>query len=255
MKQFMLTPAAGKRLIAKAIAAHPDIKKVLATSTLAIIAGTTNGYIAEEILVSLGSTEKFTRHNFFRGVTLPPPASRHAGKKISGESAFPGDVIIVNGQWQKGKTILDVADKLGVGDVILKGANALDPVHKRAAIFIGHPQAGTIGASLPAVVGRRARLIIPIGLEKRIYGNLDEIAAKLNSADNEGFRYLPVPGEVFTEIEAITLLTGAVAELIGGGGIGDAEGCIWLGISGTDEQIGKTTKILQTVAAEPQFEI
>jgi hypothetical protein len=31
---------------------HPDIKRVLGKGTLAIIAGTTNGYVAEEILKS-----------------------------------------------------------------------------------------------------------------------------------------------------------------------------------------------------------
>jgi hypothetical protein len=50
MKQVLLTTAAGKRLIGIALAAHPEIKRTLANGTLVIIAGTTNGYIAEEIV-------------------------------------------------------------------------------------------------------------------------------------------------------------------------------------------------------------
>ena len=50
MKQFLVTPCMGKRLIGKAMAIHPDIKSVLEKGTLVIIAGTTNGYVAEEIL-------------------------------------------------------------------------------------------------------------------------------------------------------------------------------------------------------------
>lgn len=50
MKQFTVTPAMGKRLIAKAMVVHPAVSKVLKKGTLVIIAGTTNGYAAEEIL-------------------------------------------------------------------------------------------------------------------------------------------------------------------------------------------------------------
>ena len=61
MYQFVLTPAAGKRLIAKALALHPAILKALRSHTIVIIAGTTNGYIAEEILLALGQEESFSK--------------------------------------------------------------------------------------------------------------------------------------------------------------------------------------------------
>ena len=111
--------------------------------------------------------------------------------------------------FQKGKTIFDVVDDLREGDVILKGANAVDLIQRRAAILIGDPKAGTIGVSLQAAVGRRVRLILPVGLEKRVYGNLDELAAKMNEPGTQGPRLLPVSGEIFTELDAIALLTGA----------------------------------------------
>ena len=44
----------GKRLIGKGMAIHPQVKDVLQKGTLVVIAGTTNGYVAEEILGSLG---------------------------------------------------------------------------------------------------------------------------------------------------------------------------------------------------------
>ena len=64
-------------------------------------------------------------------------------------------MVITKGVWEKGKTIADVIDSLKEGDVILKGANALDLARRQAAILIGHPKAGTIGLALPAIVGRR----------------------------------------------------------------------------------------------------
>ena len=137
---------------------------------------------------------------------------------IQDQSDFPGDVIIVNGIWQKGKTIFDVVDDLLEGDVILKGANALDLARRQAAIFVGHPRGGTIGAALQAVVGRRVRLILQVGLGKRVPSDLTELAVRLNAPGAKGPRLLPVLGEVFTEIDAVKLLTGAEAELVAAGG-------------------------------------
>ena len=103
----------------------------------------------------------------------------------------------------KGKTIFDVADSLQKGDVIIKGANAVNLDSMQAAVYIGHPKAGTISAVLQAVLGRRVEFYIPVGLEKRIYGDINSIAKKLNSVKATGLRYLPISGNIITELEAI----------------------------------------------------
>lgn len=41
MKQFLITPSMGKRLIAKTIANHPAARRALRNGTLVIVAGTT----------------------------------------------------------------------------------------------------------------------------------------------------------------------------------------------------------------------
>lgn len=163
--------------------------------------------------------------------------------------------MIVRGAWQKGKSIFDVADSLREGDVILKGANALDPAKKQAAVLIGHPRGGTTLTILPAVVGRRARLILPVGLEKRIAGDLMELAARLNGPGRSGFRLLPVPCEVFTEIEAIHLLTGAEAELVAGRGVGGAEGAVWMTLIGSEVEMRRAEGLMREVSAEKEFEL
>lgn len=171
------------------------------------------------------------------------------------EKEFPGDVIISKGSWQKGKTIFDVVDDLKEGDIILKGANALDISRRQAAILIGHPKAGTIGIALQAVAGRRVQLILPVGLEKRISGDLNALAEKLNAPGAHGPRMLPVPGLVFTEIDAITFLTGATAELVASGGVCGAEGGIWLAISGEKKQLETAVALIKSVRSEPAFEL
>ena len=253
MRQISITPAAGKRLIGKAIVKHAAVMTALKGGTVVIIAGTTNGYVAEELLTSIGQIQDFRRDRFFRGIVLPPSRPTAPSGRLPDESAFPGDVVIKDGVWQKGKTIFDVTDDLREGDVIMKGANTVDLIQRRAAILIGHPQAGTIGASLKAVVGRRVRLILPVGLEKRITGNIDELAAKLNEPGAKGPRLLPVPGDIFTELDAINLLTGAHAEVVAAGGVGGAEGSIWLALSGETSQENGALALLQSVAAEPAF--
>jgi hypothetical protein len=252
MKQFTITTSAGKRLIAKALALNPTTKCVLKKGTLVIIAGTTNGYIAEEVLKTQGE-KGFSRKHFFRGIILPPGGATTKEGRLTDESKFPGDVVITDGVWQKGKSIEDVVDSLKEGDVILKGANALDLERRQGAVLIGHPKAGTIALSLQAVAGRRVKLIVPVGLEKRIQGDLFGLAEKLNSPGADGYRLLPVPGQVFTEIDAIKQLTGADAEMVAAGGVCGAEGSILLAVTGTKAQEKAAEQVLASVASELPF--
>jgi len=126
---------------------------------------------------------------------------------------------------------------------------------KSLAILIGHPKGGTIAVALQAVIGRRVRLILPVGIEKRISGNLDEIALRLNASDASGPRFWPVPGEVITEIDAITILSGATAELVASGGVCGAEGSIWLAISGGTSKETCIKEIIASLLNEPSFEL
>ena len=248
MKQFVVTPAMGKRLIGRAVAAHPAVQAVLKKGTLVIIAGTTNGYVAEEVLAATNQEDGFSRRGFRRGAVTPPGGQM---PKID----FPGDVVLVDGLWHKGKTILDVVASLGDGDVILKGANAVDLCTMRAAVYIGHPEGGTIGVSIPAVVGRRVKLIVPVGLEKRVSCQVEDIAAKVNAPGSHGPRMLALPGEVVTELQAVNMLTGARAELLAGGGIYGAEGAVWLGISGGDSEVAAAGELMESLAGEGLCEV
>ncbi len=61
------------------------------------------------------------------------------------------------------------------------------------------------------------RLIIPVGLEKRVDSDLYALAETLNSPGANGYRLLPVPGRVFTEIAAVRQLTGLMLNCCGWG--------------------------------------
>ncbi len=247
LKQFCVTTSMGKRLIGRAMAQHADVKRVLEKGTLVIIAGTTNGYVAEEVLSALGISDGFTRIGFRRGVTVAPGAK-------AADAEFPGDVVIVDGVWQKGQTIYDAGESLREGDVVLKGANAFDP-RGHPAVQIGHPQGGTLLEALAAFIGRRVRLIVPVGLEKRVPGDILELAHRCNAPGADGPRLMPFAGEVFTEIDAIKLLTGADACLLAAGGIWGAEGSSWLGVSGTAEAVRAAGQLIRSLAGEPPCQV
>jgi hypothetical protein len=255
MIQTSITPAAGKRLIARSIFQHQAIKEALKSGTIVVAAGTTNGYVAEELLAACGDGSGFSRKRFFRGITLPPYQKITDSGRVPDESRFPGDVIIQKGIYVKGKTIFDVIDNLKEGDIILKGANAVDLMRKQAGVLIGDTKGGTIVAALQAVTGRRVRLILPVGLEKRVATDLNTIANLLNAPGAHGARMFPVPGEVVTEIEAIMMLTGASTELVAAGGVCGAEGTVWLAISGTPEQEEAARELLSEIRGEPNFQL
>jgi hypothetical protein len=218
--------------------------------TIVVVAGTTNGYVADELLKLKNQDSGFSERRFFRGISLPP---KYKPADEGDQSGFPGDVVLVKGKWDKGKTIYDVADSLNKGDIIIKGANAVNRKSKQAAVLIGHPKMGTAGAIVQAVIGRRVGLIIPVGLEKRVDGDIGEIAARLNSANADGPRYFPVSGNLITELEAVNMLTGAEAELVAGGGVCGAEGGYWLAVHGTDAQLQKADGLFAEVSEEPNF--
>ncbi len=242
MIQVRLTPAMGKRLIGKGMVAHPSIQRVLADGTLVIIAGSTNGYVAEEILASLGQDAEFARVGFRRGLTVPPGAA-------APEMAFPGDVVIRRGQLLEEGSIFKIKDELDQGDVVLKGGNAFD-ADGHAAVQIGSNVGGTALAAVSTVIGRRVELIVPIGLEKRVFGDIQELALLANDPAGEGPGYFPLPGRTFTELDAIKLLTGARATVIVGGGVYGAEGGVWLVVEGRDGALQHTKELIESLANE-----
>ncbi|MCQ8903635.1 MAG: hypothetical protein NQU42_06045 [Methanothrix sp.] len=253
MGQFVVTPAAGKRLIARAVAAHPAVLEAMRSGTVVIVAGTTNGYVAEELLELIGQRDGFSRHRFFRGITLPPWMKTSETGRLPDERDFPGDVVITRGEWMKGMTLFDVVDDLSEGDLIIKGANAIDLQRRQAAVLIGHPRGGTIVAALQAAVGRRVGLILPVGLEKRLDADLMDLSRRLNAQGSRGLRLLPVPGEIITEVDAIRMLTGAEAEIMAAGGVCGAEGSVWLHVHGEGEEAA--SELIRSIASEPAFDL
>jgi hypothetical protein len=244
-KSFVLTVAESKRLIARALKRHPAVLKALNQGIVAVAKGTTNSYIVEEL-----AGEGIHKPHYCTGVTRPSRAATEA------ETAdkLP-DLILRRNERQHGVSAIDVVGEMGPGDVFIKGANALNYDLRQAGILIGNPVGGTIGAVLGTVVARRVTLLIPVGLEKNIPGDIHEICRDLARAGEQGSgpTLWPVDGEIFTEIEAVQLLSGARAGLIGAGGIAGAEGSVRLSVWGTPDQVDRATGAVHDILGEPPF--
>ena len=56
-----------------------------------------------------------------------------------------------------------------------------------------------------------------------------------------------------TEVEALDVLAGVDAVHISSGGVGGAEGAVWLALYGEKEQLDKAQQVIDSVRGEPPF--
>lgn len=241
-----LTVSEGKRLIAKGIMAMPSVKEKLKKGMIIVTKGTTNTYIAEEMLNKTIEHGSFVIGHFAPEGHTPVNADK---KQIQ-------EVILKDGKLLD-ITFDDALKMLEPDDIVMKGANLLNYSMKQAAVCIGAPTGGTTYKLIPYVGEGKAELIIPIGLEKETTADLGVLESSLN-AGNE--RLNPVPrlymfrtGMVFTEIEAINQFADVKVFPYGVGGVAGREGGISLVIAGKKSEVDKVLNIVKTVQGEKPF--
>ncbi len=244
-KSFVLTVAESKRFIARALKRHPAVLAALNQGIVAVPKGTTNAYVAEEL-----GEEGIHKPHYCTGVTKPTRGAEDAETA----NELP-DLVLRCGERQHGVSAVDIVSDMGPGDVFIKGANAVNYEKRQAGILIGHPTGGTIGAALGTVVARRATLLIPVGLEKSVPGDIHQIYRDLVrvGVNGSGPMLWPVDGEIFTEIDAVQLIAGVRATLIGAGGIAGAEGSVRLSVWGTADEVARAEAAVKDVLGEPPF--
>ena len=236
----VLTVAQSKRLIAKGVWAHPDVRAAREDGLIAVYRGSTGTAIAEEFLGD--DIESFA---YTIGITLPE------GDRPESPPRFP-DLVIDHGTSATDMTTQQAVDRMTEGDVIIKGANALNYREGLAGGLIGSSVGGSVGGFWGRLYGSKLKLVIPVGLEKEIAGDI--AAASRESLDgNPGPSLVPMRGIIITELEAVELLSGANATQIAAGGVRGAEGAVRLLVRGTPEQIDVMRGILDEVQKEKAF--
>ena len=240
-----LTVSESKRLIAKGIKAYPPVQQRLSNGTVLITKGTTNTYVAEELLkVNLGSGD------FVLGHILP-----NNEQKLD-RSHTRSEVVLINGE-EVNTPYAQAMSRLEKGDIVLKGANVINYEKGQAGVLIGHPTGGTTGNIIPQIKKNDLHLIIPVGLEKCSNQNIDKLneLTQIEKVSIDGnMPYIwSIKGELFTEIEAIKQFADVEVLHIASGGIGGAEGAVSLGIFGSENEVKKALAVIESVKGEPVF--
>jgi hypothetical protein len=246
---FILTVSESKRLIARAVAQHPRVRAALESGLVVIGRGTTNAYVAEELL-----GHNIDKTAYVAGRTVPDKdetvALKFAARPIP-------EVVLRDGRPDMLSTLAEAVQQMGSRDVFIKGANALDPSRRLAGVLVEHETGGTLGTALGTVIARKVGFIIPVGLEKLVTGDLDEAAAQTLVTNPEGVWTFPslwlVRGMIITEIEALKILTGATARHIGSGGVAGAEGSVRLLVEGGFKEVQAALDLAGRIHGEPPF--
>ncbi len=242
--ETVLTVAQSKRLIAKGVKSHPAVNAAFNNGQIGICRGTTCSYVAEEFLDRPVDSFSYTI-----GMTLPKtpvPEVTTPDNKLH-------DIVIRKGEIHTdGEMVIEAVRNMNPGDVVIKGANALNYVKQVAGCVVGHPVGGTVGGLWGPVYGKKIKLIIPVGLEKEIGFDILKVSG-LTMDENPSVTLMPMTGIIVTEIEAIFILSGASAYQIASGGVRGAEGAVRLHIEGTIDQIGDIKKILVEIENEPPY--
>jgi hypothetical protein len=250
-----LTPSESKRLIAKGVKSLDEVQRALKHGTIIIGLGTTNAYVADEILndvLGFGSEKKIDKRRYAAGVITDK------GTCVVKKEEREKDVIIKNGEISE-ESIEKAIEGLSVEDVFIKGANALDAAGN-AGILMAHTTGGTIGSALGTVMARGVNFIIPVGIEKTIPYTITEAAKRVG---NERFfksvgkpvGLMPVHGKVITEIEALRILGAEDAFPIGAGGVDGGEGSVVICAEGSAEKMEDLMTLVTQIKGEAQVKV
>jgi hypothetical protein len=242
----VLTVAQSKRLIARAVPLVDVVRHAWHEGMVAVGQGSTTAYVAEELL-----GHAMDMSGFIYGRTMPD--SFEAPDEMFARAR--GDLIFRQGKVVEGMTFAQAMKELGAGDVVIKGANAVDHRAGVVANLIGHPEGGTMGLIQGQIHGKGAYLVVPIGLEKTLGGDLMAAAKAIESAhaDTSLPRLWVTAGHIVCEIEALRLLCGVEAVHIASGGICGAEGAVWLRVLGSSQQLEAVSAVVAKLRGEPSY--
>lgn len=243
-----LTPAEGKRLIAKAVASMPAVRRALDTAYVLLAEGTTTAMVYQEITGDQTiCPEKCAVGLITDGrLCVTDPADR---------TAFPQ--VLLKGEAQPRKSFAEALSDHHKDTVIIKGANAIDEEGAAGIITTGF-DGGSITKLIGPAVSRGLTVIVPAGLEKLV-PSVERSAGACCGADHFDIA-MGAPGGMFclhhavivTEIDALRQLFGVESDLICRGGVGGSEGSVTLAAAGSEDSIRAMQQFLEeNVKGEP----
>lgn len=245
----------GKRLVARGISALETVRNAFEKGMIAIANTSTGAYIYEELTGNrMAEKGRFVCGAIYSFGTcwsdpkdLLPPILLDRGKTVELQQ---GDDNII---------LIPYVRRMTKDDVFIKSGNMLDPSRK-AAIFVGDPREA-IRPLLSLIKARNVSLLIPMTLNKTIPVPIEQAmkACNENREQVDGrsmgmmVKVLPLPGQVFTEIDAIKILTGALAIPIAMGTVqGDA--AVTMILDGPNRSVEAAWRLVLEIKGESPIE-
>lgn len=267
-----LTPSESKRLIAKAVAALPEVRKALQSGRMIISEGTTNAYVIEELFDTPISKEIYACGVISGGgmsavpaelrimphllkcgkaVDARPPEEQRLKPESPGESE-DADEFHPKDNWELHAELIK---EFEADDVLIKGATAVDQ-WGNAGVFVAEGDGGSIGRDLPVVLARGAHLIVPVGLEKLVPSVAEASKNCSIQRFKHAFGFCPavmplINGKVVTEVQALKILTDVTAIHVASGGIGGSEGTVVLSVGGEEKGVDQAFELVKSIKGEP----
>jgi hypothetical protein len=252
LAQVVLTPTESKTLIAKAITRLDTVKQAAMDGMVVIHPSSSTYFIFQELIGARPKTNYWvcgvvTKRGMC--VEMAMTVGDHSPRTVEFN---PGEL---RGLWaiKKGKVLLEqtlseLMEQMTAKDVFIKGANALDP-QGNVGVLIG--ESASLGMVISTWRKKKFTLIYPVGLEKLIPIPVRQATLEAKQAKYEYGMGLPTglfpcpDGKTITEIDAVKILSGAIAVPIASGGLGGAEGATTLVIKGADEQVRDAIKFIE----------
>jgi hypothetical protein len=231
--QLTVTVNTSKWLISQAIVSLPETQKAYRHGKIILKGGTTVSCIAEKLV---GVKLKISGRITVRGTV-----------SSFKDSDSPHSILIEKGKWENiDNCFTEKVLKMGPGDIIVLGANAIDS-ENNAAMMAGSPGGGNPGAAFTAFLTEGVGVIIAASLEKLVPGKISDLIKKAGRkkcdfAMGMSVGLMPIYGRIITEVDALKIISGAEVSVIGHGGINGGEGATTVLVEGNENSVKKAIK-------------
>jgi hypothetical protein len=235
-----------KRLIAKGVAALPQVKSALKSGRILVTLGTTNAYVAEELL-----GKSIDRGAFAAGFI-------DDRWNLNARLDELGEILLDHGQPVESRAEETLAS-LAAGDVVIKGGNALDS-EGVVGVLLGASTGGTVGRYAAMCLARGIELVAPISVAKSIHTSITELSSEMGSG-RLGLQMglpcgiFPLHARVVTEIDALETIFPVRALHVTTGGVGVGVGAVSLLIEGDEPGVRDAFTLAETLRGEADVEL
>ena len=242
-------PLIGQRLIAKAVALLPEVRRAFESETVVVNAGTTS------VLVFYELTGKLPEGAMAAGLVVRKGLCSDAEMRaFLMKHGYGASWVFKKGELLRKYKLQSVVRGFSEKDVFIKGGNAVDPTGL-AGGFMATENYGTIQIAMPVILAKGAHLIVPVSHQKAILGSVMRNCPKMGIRRIDWsiglpIGYTPIVGRTVTEVEAFRILLDLEAFPVGSGDLLGKDGSETFYVSGSRKKIDRALEMVEVCRNE-----